>query len=242
MTRSVGRKPPSRREARQEKFEPAYQPQGPYGYVPERKIAPVEARTYNQKQYLNSMRGNICTVAVGPPGTGKTFLVTSVAADLLREKLIDKIFLCRPIVEAGEELGFLKGTLEEKLAPYMIPFMEIFRYRLGPSFAKACLSDGKIEVVPFAYMQGRTMNNCMVILDEAENTTKRQMKNFMSRIGDNCVVVINGDVGQKFIKEDSGLTDMINRLGNSDNVGIVEFTIDDIVRSGFCKEVVLAYL
>ena len=242
MTRSVGKKPPSRRESHQQKRESDYQMQDSYGYAQERKVPPIEPRTWNQKQYINSMKGNICTVAIGPPGTGKTFIATSIAADLLREKLIKKIFLCRPIVEAGEELGFLKGTLEEKLAPYMIPFMEVFNWRLGHSFAKACLSDGKIEVVPFAYMQGRTMDDCWVILDEAENTSRRQMKNFLSRIGENCTVVINGDVGQKFIKEDSGLTDMLNRLGNSDNVGIVEFTINDIVRSGFCKEVVLAYL
>jgi len=242
MTKSAGRKPPTRRESHHHTREPEYQIQESYGYVPERKVPPIEPRTWNQKQYINSMKANICTVALGPPGTGKTFIATSIAADLLREKLIKKIFLCRPIVEAGEELGFLKGTLEEKLAPYMIPFMEVFGHRLGPSFTKACLSDGKITVVPFAYMQGRTMDDCWVILDEAENTTKKQMKNFLSRIGESCTVVINGDVGQKFIKEDSGLTDMLNRLGNSANVGVVEFTISDIVRSGFCKEVVLAYL
>jgi phosphate starvation-inducible PhoH-like protein len=161
---------------------------------------------------------------------------------MLREKRINKIYICRPLVEADEKLGFLPGTVAEKISPYLVPYVEVFNDRLGKTFAEYCLTHGKIEAVPFAYMQGRTLRDCWILLDEAENTTRKQMKNFITRVGDNATVIVDGDLGQKFINQESGLAELIRRMGDSPNVNVVEFSVEDIVRSGFCKEATIAYL
>jgi phosphate starvation-inducible PhoH-like protein len=207
-----------------------------------RVIQPVRALNDRQREYMNSMLKYVCTIGIGPPGTGKTFLAAAIAADMLREKRINKIYICRPLVEADEKLGFLPGTVAEKISPYLVPYVEVFNDRLGKTFAEYCLTHGKIEAVPFAYMQGRTLRDCWILLDEAENTTRKQMKNFITRVGDNATVIVDGDLGQKFINQESGLAELIRRMGDSPNVNVVEFSVEDIVRSGFCKEATIAYL
>ena len=197
--------------------------------------------TDNQKRYLNAIKNFKLVFADGPAGTGKTFLCTSYAAQLLESKQIDKIIITRPAVEAGESLGFLPGELEEKFDPYLFPFKEILNEKLGKSFVQYLLKTGKIEAVPLAYMRGRTFRNAFVILDEAQNTTPTQMKMFLTRIGQDCKVVVNGDPAQSDIRVASGLEDAIARLSFIPAIKHIRFTMDDIVRSDLVGEIVRAY-
>jgi phosphate starvation-inducible protein PhoH and related proteins len=210
--------------------------------VVERKISdPIQAITKAQADYINAILDNVITFGIGPAGTGKSYVVAGLAADMLKEKKIDRILLTRPGVEAGEKFGFIPGELEEKYAPYIEPFRDIFNERLGRSQVDYLIKHKRICAMPIAFMRGRTFKNCWAILDEAQNTTPGQMKLFLTRIGDNCKVIIDGDIEQKDISTQSGLSDAVNRLRHTQKVGIVEFTVDDIVRSGIVKEIVRAY-
>ncbi len=210
--------------------------------VVERKILePIQALTKAQGAYMNAILDNIITFGIGPAGTGKSYVVAGLAADMLREKKIDRILLTRPGVEAGEKFGFIPGELEEKYAPYIEPFREIFNERLGRSQVDYLLKHKRICAMPIAFMRGRTFKNCWAILDEAQNTTPGQMKLFLTRIGDNCKVIIDGDIEQKDIPTQSGLTDAISRLKHTRKVGLVEFTVEDVVRSGIVKDIIKAY-
>ena len=165
----------------------------------------------------------------------------AMAADMLESKQIEKIILTRPAVEAGESMGFLPGTIEEKYEPYLQPFRDVFHERMGKGKTEYLIKRGQIEAAPLAYMRGRTFRNTWVILDEAQNTTPEQMFMFLTRIGENCKVIVNGDTRQSDIKTMSGLIDCATKLSHLKGVEFIEFGADDIVRSGIVKEIVKAY-
>ena len=208
----------------------------------ERRVSePIQALTKAQGAYITAILENVITFGIGPAGTGKSYVVAGLAADMLREKKIDRILLTRPGVEAGEKFGFIPGELEEKYAPYIEPFRDIFNERLGRSQVDYLIKHKRICAMPLAFMRGRTFKNCWAILDEAQNTTPGQMKLFLTRIGDNCKVIIDGDIEQKDITTQSGLSDAVNKLKDTRKVGIVEFTVEDVVRSGIVKDILRAY-
>jgi phosphate starvation-inducible PhoH-like protein len=210
--------------------------------TPTLKKSQLRALNKAQQQYINAIRANVITFAVGPAGTGKTYIAASYAAELLEEKLIDSVILTRPNVEASSKgFGFLPGDLGEKFAPYMEPLLSVLEERLGKSYTDLLVKRGQIKLKPLEFMRGSTFKNSLCILDEAQNTTPSQMKLFLSRIGDDCKVIIDGDIAQTDIRGLSGLADAVDRLYDVDKIGIVEFGIDDIVRSAMCKEIILRY-
>lgn len=202
---------------------------------------PIVPKNYAQRAYLESIQSNQITFAVGPAGTGKSYIATAFAAEQLYYKRIDKLIITRPAVEAEESLGALPGELAEKYAPYLAPIRDILDNLLGKSFVDYCLKTGIIEPVPIAFMRGRTFENSVVLLDEAQNCTPKQMKLILSRIGENCKFIIDGDITQKDIRGDSGLEDAIRRLGNVQGIEVVRFVNHDIVRSGLCRKIIQAY-
>lgn len=202
---------------------------------------PLEAKTENQRRYINAIKNFTLTIATGPAGTGKTYICASLAAQALKEGTIDKIIITRPAVEAGESLGFLPGELEEKFDPYLQPFREVLEERLGKTHVEYLLKNGRIDASPLAYMRGRTFKNAFVILDEAQNTTPVQMKMFLTRIGHDCTVVVNGDMAQHDLRGMSGLEDAVRRVTHIPAVKHIAFDRSDIVRSGLVQEIVAAY-
>lgn len=202
---------------------------------------PIIPKNYAQTAYLESIQSNQITFAVGPAGTGKSYIATAFAAEQLYYKRIDKLIITRPAVEAEESLGALPGELAEKYAPYLAPIRDILDNLLGKSFVDYCLKTGIIEPVPIAFMRGRTFENAVVLLDEAQNSTPKQMKLILSRIGENCKFIIDGDITQKDIRGDSGLEDAIHRLGRVQGIEVVRFMNNDIVRSGLCRKIIQAY-
>ena len=182
------------------------------------------------------------TFGVGPAGTGKSYCAAGLAADGLKKGTIDRILLTRPAVEAGENLGFLPGDIDEKFGVYIEAFREILDERLGRGAVDYYLRHGRIVAAPLAYMRGRTFGpGTFVILDEAQNTTIQQMKMFLTRIGTDCTVVINGDVQQSDLRGANGLADAIDRLSDLPQVKVHTFTRDDIVRSGLVRAVIDRY-
>ncbi|HGH5398724.1 TPA: phosphate starvation-inducible protein PhoH [Raoultella planticola] len=212
---------------------------------PKRDNSPIEARNEAQAHYLISLDTKALTFATGEAGCGKTYLATAVAAQRLMDKEIDKIIVTRPVLQADEDLGFLPGDVGEKFAPYFRPVYDILRKRLGASFLEYCLKPevAKVEIAPFAYMRGRTFENAVVILDEAQNVTPSQMKMFLTRLGENVTVIVNGDVTQCDLPGHvgSGLVDALGRFKPSKEVGVIEFTSEDCVRSELCKVALEAY-
>lgn len=200
---------------------------------------PLTPRNENQAQYLNALRHKDLIISTGSAGTGKTFLAGAYAADELRDKEYEKIIVTRPVLQADEDLGFLPGTVNEKFAPYFRPVYDVLLKRMGAGFMQYCLRPevDKVEIAPFAYMRGRTFENAIVILDEAQNVTVNQMKLFLTRIGENTKVIINGDVNQCDLPVGvpSGLADLLNRAKDSDVATIIRFTDADCVRSDICK-------
>lgn len=210
-------------------------------YQPRRIVEPLTPKNETQKRYINAIKSFTLTFGLGPAGTGKTYICGALAAQALNEGHVDRIIITRPAVEAGEELGFLPGEADEKYMPYLIPFLDVLHERLGKSKVDYLLKTGKIEPAPFAYMRGRTFKNCIVILDEAQNATPTQMKLFLTRIGEGCKVIVNGDEAQKDIPGPSGLTDAIQRVSFIPSVKVIKFDSRDIVRSGLVQEIVEAY-
>jgi len=205
-------------------------------------FSPIVPKNYAQTQYLEALRTNDIVFGTGPAGTGKTFIAVSYAAEQLFYKNIDKIVITRPAVEAEETMGHLPGELQEKFAPYLTPIREVLDKQLGKSFVDYCLKAGKIEAVPIAFMRGRTFDNSIVIISEAQNTTPGQMKLILSRFGENSKYIVEGDISQKDIREFSGLEDAIKRLSHISTVEVVQFLVQDIVRSGMCKKIIQTYL
>lgn len=209
--------------------------------VIKKNTAPLEPKTENQRRYINAIRNYKLVFGVGPAGTGKTWICTSLAAQMLDARTIEKVIITRPAVEAGESLGFLPGEIEQKFDPYLQPFKDVLYERLGKSYVDYLIKSGKIEAAPLAYMRGRTFRDSFVILDEGQNTTPEQMKMFLTRIGTNSKVVVNGDITQRDIRFASGLEDAIKRLSFIPSIKHIRFDKADIVRSGIVQEIIEAY-
>ena len=212
----------------------------PAEIVQRRAKTPIEPLNPKQDKYLSAIRNGKLVFGLGPAGTGKTYIAGSAAAEMLESKQVEKIIITRPAVDAGESLGFLPGELEEKYEPYIAAFRDVLNERLGKTYVEYLLKIGRIEAQPFAYMRGRTFKNAVVILDEAQNATPEQMKLFLTRIGENCTVIVDGDESQADIKN-SGLMDAVKRLSYIPEVKVVQFGTADIVRSGLVQEIVEAY-
>ncbi|MCJ2143384.1 PhoH family protein [Methylobacterium sp. E-066] len=208
----------------------------------ERNLSPIQPLTDRQAEYLDALASSAQVIVLGPAGTGKTYIAGTRAADQLRQRRISKVVITRPNVPSGRSLGFFPGTLEEKIAPWVAPLTEAMKERMGQAAFEIALKTGDIEIVPFEVMRGRTFKNCLVILDEAQNTTTAEIKMFLTRIGDDCQVIINGDVSQTDLRETSGLRTVMHLIkSRMMPIPVVEFTRDDIVRSGICAEWVKAF-
>jgi phosphate starvation-inducible PhoH-like protein len=197
--------------------------------------------TDNQSLYLNSIKSNTVTFGTGAAGTGKSYVALMYAAQQLKNRKVNKVIITRPAVECGEKFGFLPGELEDKYDEYLTPMKSILYKALGHSHTELLFKNKIIEARPLAFMRGSTFEDSIVILDEAQNVTPQQMKMFLTRIGENSKVIINGDVAQSDIRGDSGLNDAVKRLRAVRSIGVVEFTIEDIVRSGIVKDILIAY-
>ena len=207
------------------------------------KKGPVYARSIGQKNLLKSFFENEIVISVGPAGTGKTFLAVAYAISLLEKHEIDKIVLCRPAVEAGENLGFLPGDLRDKIDPYLAPLYDALNDLLPKNKVQTLINNKIIEIIPLAYMRGRTINRAAMILDEAQNTTVEQMKMFLTRIGYGSKVVVTGDPSQADLPNDirSGLAHAIELLSSVEEIGVTNFDSKDIVRHPLVQKIVEAY-
>lgn len=210
-------------------------------YIPNYSFEEIEPLNFIQGEYLEAIKSNDIIFGIGSAGTGKTFIAASYAASELFHRRVDKVILTRPNVETGRGLGFLPGTLEEKYAPYLLPFDSIFTKALGKGFYEYCLKNKDIEPTPLGFLRGTTFDNCIVLVDEAQNCTREEMKMLLSRIGKNCKMIFSGDTEQSDIGNDSGLEDAVNRLDGISGIEIVEFLDEDIVRSKMCKAIIMAY-
>ncbi len=207
------------------------------------KGRPIKPKTLGQQKYIESIRENTVTLAVGPAGTGKTYLAVAMAVTAFRAKEINRIILTRPAVEAGEKLGFLPGDLQQKVDPYLRPLYDGLFDMLGAENFQKYQERGNIEVAPLAYMRGRTLDDSFIILDEAQNTTCEQMKMFLTRLGNNSKMVVTGDVTQIDLPDGkrSGLIEAAKVLKNIDDIAIVRFSEKDVVRHSLVQEIVKAY-
>lgn len=205
------------------------------------EVKPLRPLTDKQATYLQLIKNNAIVFATGCAGTGKTFVAASYAAEQLKDGNIERIIVTRPAVECGESFGFLPGELEEKYEPYVQPFRDVLDKRLGKSQVHYFMSHGRIVAKPLSFMRGSSFTDCLVIFDEAQNSTIEQMKMFLTRIGENCKFIIDGDLEQTDLRVTSGLQDAIYRLRSVANVGFVHFEDQDIVRSGMCRDIIRAY-
>lgn len=204
---------------------------------------PIKAKTLGQKNYVDQIKSNTVVFGVGPAGTGKTYLAVALAVAAFKTKQVSKIILTRPAVEAGEKLGFLPGDLQQKVDPYLRPLYDALFDFLGAESFQRYQENGTIEVAPLAYMRGRTLDDSFIILDEAQNTTKEQMKMFLTRLGFNSKMVITGDITQIDLPtgKDSGLTHVIKILKNVDGIKVVKFSHKDVVRHKLVQDIIKAY-
>lgn len=200
----------------------------------------VKPLNWAQNEYLDAIKSNDIIFGIGSAGTGKTYIAASYAAAELFHRRISKIILTRPNIETGKSLGFLPGDLDEKYAPYLDPFAQVFTRCLGRGFYEYALKNKDIEPKPLGFMRGATFDDCIVLLDEAQNATKAELKMVLSRIGKNCKIIISGDTDQSDIPN-SGLDDAVDRLEHIEGVEVVRFIDEDIVRSRMCKAIILAY-
>ena len=207
------------------------------------KGKPIKAKTVGQQKYMQAIQKNTITLGVGPAGTGKTYLAVAAAVAAFRERTVNRIILTRPAVEAGERLGFLPGDLQNKVDPYLRPLYDALYDMLGPENFQKYQERGAIEVAPLAYMRGRTLDDSFIILDEAQNTTKEQMKMFLTRLGFGSKIVITGDVTQIDLPDDkvSGLKDAIRVLEGVKDIAICKLTSADVVRHALVQEIINAY-
>ena len=207
------------------------------------KGRPIKPKTIGQKEYIASVLRNTVTIGVGPAGTGKTYLAVAAAVQAFRDKQVNRIILTRPAVEAGERLGFLPGDLQSKVDPYLRPLYDALFDMLGAETYQKYLERGNIEVAPLAYMRGRTLDDSFIILDEAQNTSREQMKMFLTRLGFGSKIVITGDVTQIDLPADksSGLKEAMRVLRNVEGIGICQLTNADVVRHVMVQRIVEAY-
>ena len=207
------------------------------------KGKPVKPKTLGQKKYVDSIRNNTITLGAGPAGTGKTYLAVAMAVKASRAKEVNRIILTRPAVEAGEKLGFLPGDLQQKVDPYLRPLYDALFDMLGAESFQKYQERGSIEVAPLAYMRGRTLDDSFIILDEAQNTTREQMKMFLTRLGFGSKIVVTGDVTQIDLPDGkkSGLVDAMRVLKNIDGIAINIFTEKDVVRHKLVQDIIKAY-
>ena len=207
------------------------------------KGKPIKAKTVGQQQYMRAIMKNTVTIGVGPAGTGKTYLAVAAAVAAFRERTVNRIILTRPAVEAGERLGFLPGDLQNKVDPYLRPLYDALYDMLGAETFQKYQERGAIEVAPLAYMRGRTLDDSFIILDEAQNTTKEQMKMFLTRLGFGSKIVITGDVTQIDLPSDktSGLKDVIDVLQGVKDIAICKLTSADVVRHALVQQIINAY-
>ena len=207
------------------------------------KGKPIKAKTVGQQKYMKAIASNTITIGVGPAGTGKTYLAVAAAVAAFRERTVNRIILTRPAVEAGERLGFLPGDLQNKVDPYLRPLYDALYDMLGPETFQKYQERGSIEVAPLAYMRGRTLDDSFIILDEAQNTTREQMKMFLTRLGFGSKIVITGDVTQIDLPDDkvSGLKDAIRVLENVKDIAICKLTAADVVRHALVQQIINAY-
>lgn len=203
----------------------------------------VKCKTLGQKKYVDSIKKNEVVFGIGPAGTGKTYLAIAMAVKYLKEKKVGRIILTRPAVEAGERLGFLPGDLQEKINPYLKPLYDALYDILGTDTFQKYMESGIIEVAPLAYMRGRTLDDCFIILDEAQNTTPEQMKMFLTRFGYGSRIVVTGDITQIDLGEGkvSGLKQVTKILKQIDGIDFVYFTHKDVVRHRLVMEIIKAY-
>ena len=207
------------------------------------KGKPIKAKTVGQQHYMKAIQKNTITIGVGPAGTGKTYLAVAAAVAAFREKTVNRIILTRPAVEAGERLGFLPGDLQNKVDPYLRPLYDALYDMLGPETFQKYQERGSIEVAPLAYMRGRTLDDSFIILDEAQNTTREQMKMFLTRLGFGSKIVITGDVTQIDLPDDkvSGLKDAVRVLDGVKDIAICRLTAADVVRHALVQQIINAY-
>ena len=203
----------------------------------------IRARTVNQRKLVDLYEKNDLLFAVGPAGSGKTYTAIALAVKALKEREVRRVILTRPAVEAGEKLGFLPGDMKEKLDPYLQPLYDALNDMIPAAKLQKYLEDGTVQIAPLAYMRGRTLDNAFVILDEAQNTTRSQIKMFLTRMGRNAKFIVTGDVTQIDLprKSDSGLTRAMDTLRGIDGIGMVEFDKRDIVRHPLVKYIVDAF-
>lgn len=205
---------------------------------------PVRVKNYGQRRYVHAIKTSDLTFGIGPAGTGKTFLAVVMAVAALKRKEVERLILTRPAVEAGESLGFLPGDLKEKVDPYLRPIYDALYAILGAEHTERLIERGVIEIAPLAYMRGRTLENAFVILDEAQNTTRAQMKMFLTRLGFGSKMVVNGDISQIDLPkghQQSGLVDARKVLQGLPHIEFVEFSGTEVVRHPVVSEIVAAY-
>ncbi len=207
------------------------------------KGKPIKAKTVGQKQYVDAILNNTITLGVGPAGTGKTYLAVAAAVSAFRAKEINRIILTRPAVEAGERLGFLPGDLQSKVDPYLRPLYDALFDMLGPESYAKYVERGNIEVAPLAYMRGRTLDDSFIILDEAQNTSREQMKMFLTRLGFGSKIVITGDITQIDLPGDkvSGLKEAMRVLRGVEDIAVCRLTESDVVRHVIVQRIIQAY-
>ena len=207
------------------------------------KGKPIKAKTVGQQVYMRAIMKNTITIGVGPAGTGKTYLAVAAAVSAFRERTVNRIILTRPAVEAGERLGFLPGDLQNKVDPYLRPLYDALYDMLGAETFQKYQERGAIEVAPLAYMRGRTLDDSFIILDEAQNTTREQMKMFLTRLGFGSKIVITGDVTQIDLPEEkvSGLKDAIRVLDGVEDIAICRLSSADVVRHALVQKIINAY-
>ena len=218
-----------------------YHDEDRYEHSGDVKIKKITPKTDNQAHYMRKINGTSITFGIGPAGTGKTWIAAVMAAQALKAGKIDRIVVTRPMIEVGEKVGHLPGELEEKYEPYFRPVRDAFVDALGGSQVDYLIKSKKIEARPLEFLRGSTLKDSWVIADEMQNSTPGQMKMFLSRIGNNAKFIINGDIEQKDIAGRSGLEDGLIRLAGLPDVAIVNFNIDDIVRSGLARDIIIRY-
>jgi phosphate starvation-inducible PhoH-like protein len=214
-----------------------------YKNADKKETAELVPQNDRQKHYINAIEESSQIIVLGPAGTGKTYIAATKAANMYITKQIDKIIITRPNVAAGKSIGYFPGTLEEKMMPWVMPVLEVLHWHLGKGAVETGIKNGNIEIAPFETMRGRSFTDAFVILDEAQNVTPHEIKMFLTRIGQNCTVILNGDIFQSDLSETSGLSKAIHMVKKYMlPVPVIEFQAEDIVRSDLCKQWIIAFM